>query len=186
MLHNRKEVIQRVTHEFELLDRLVANLTDEQWQRLVPRPESKEAWTVKDALAHITHWKANTARSARRQPKPAEERGLNTTQGNHLVYLRWHDRSPQEVLAWHRQVQQDVLTALREAPEKWFRGRERGSDWPFDLDGHSAEHRLMDIELAFKKDCKILTKNDIRIYIDHFCRCFQCHSRLAALPEARA
>ncbi len=151
MLHTRQEVIQRVTREFELLDALVANLTTEQWQRLLPRPESKDPWTVKDALAHITHWKANVARSARGQRRPVEERGLNTTQGNHLVYLRWHDRPPQEVLAWHRQVQQDVLAALREAPEKWFSGRERSSDWPGDLVGHSAEHRIKDIELALKK-----------------------------------
>ena len=151
MRHNRQEVIQRVIREFELLDRLVANLTDEQWQRLLPRPESKDPWTVKDALAHITHWKADAARSARGQRQPAEERGLNTTQGNHLVYLRWHDRPPQEVLAWHRQVQQDALVALREAPEKWFSGREHATDWPGDLVGHSAEHRIKDIELALKR-----------------------------------
>ena len=153
MLHTRQDVIQRVIKEYEQLDRLVAHLTDEQWQRPLDRPESKDPWTVKDALAHITHWKANVARSARGQHIPAEERGLNITQGNHLVYLRWHDRSPQEVLAWHRQVQQDVLAALREAPEKWY-GRERSKDWPGDLVGHSAEHRVKDIEAALNKTSK--------------------------------
>ena len=67
MRHNREEVINRTILEFELLDRLVANLTNEEWNRLVPRSESKDPWTVKDALAHITHWKADVARSARRQ-----------------------------------------------------------------------------------------------------------------------
>jgi hypothetical protein len=151
MFHNRKEVIQRVTQEFELLDALVANLTDEQWHRLVPRPESKDPWTVKDALAHITYWKAGVARSVRKQPRPAEERGLNTTQGNHMVYLRWRDRPPREVLAWHRQVQQDVLEALQQAPEKWFTGQEHAPDWPGDLDSHSTFHRVKDIELALKR-----------------------------------
>jgi len=99
MIHTREEVIQRTIQEFELLDQLVAKLTDEEWNRLVQRPESKDPWTVKDALAHITHWKADVARSARRRPMPIEERGLNITQGNHLVYVRWHDRSPEEVLA---------------------------------------------------------------------------------------
>jgi hypothetical protein len=149
MRHNRQEVIKRTIHEYELLDHLVANLADEEWNLLLHRPESKDPWTVKDALAHITHWKADVARSARRQPRPVETR-LNITQGNHLVYLRWHDRSPQEVLTWHRQVQQDVLAALREAHDKWFCGRERGPDWPGDLDGHSARHRLNDIERALK------------------------------------
>ena len=136
MRHNRADVIQRTVREFERLDRLVANLSKEDWERKLPRSESKEPWTVKDALAHITHWKADVARSARRQRVPVEERGLGETEGNHLVYLRWRDRSPQEVLAWHRQVHEDVLAALREAPETWFSGKERKEDWPNDLDGH--------------------------------------------------
>ncbi len=151
MRHNRKEVIQRTIREFKLLDRLVAGLTDEEWNRPLPRPESKDPWTVKDALAHITHWKADAARSARRQRKPVEERGLTINQGNRLVYLRWHNGSPREVLAWHRQVQEDVLAALREAPEEWFGGKERGADWPGDLDGHSSYHRVNDMERALKK-----------------------------------
>jgi hypothetical protein len=76
MRHTREEVIQRTIQEFELLDHLVANLTDEDWQRLLPRSETKVPWTVKDALAHITHWKADVTRSIRRQPQPPEERGL--------------------------------------------------------------------------------------------------------------
>ena len=151
MRHTREDVIQRTLQEFELLDGLVAELRDEEWQRLLLRPESKDPWTVKDALAHITHWKANMARVIRRQPKPAEERGLNVNDGNHLVYLRWHDRSPQDVLAWHRQVQKDVLAALKESPEEWFSGREHGPDWPGDLDGHSAYHRVKDIEKALNR-----------------------------------
>ncbi len=71
--------------------------------------------------------------------------------GNHLVYKRWHKRSPQEVLAWHRQVHEDVLRALKEAPEKWFDGRERPDYWPFDMVGHLAVHRVKDIEQALNR-----------------------------------
>ncbi len=151
MRHTRDEVIKRAVREFERLDRLVANLSKEEWDRLLLRPESKDPWTVKDALAHVTHWKADVARTARRQPRPIEERGLTINQGNHLVYERWHDRSPQEVLAWHRQVHKDVLAALKAAPEEWFSGKERGPDWPGDVDGHSTYHRVKDIEQALKK-----------------------------------
>jgi len=151
MRHTREEVIQRTIQEFELLDRLVANLTDDEWQRLVRRSETKDPWTIKDALAHITHWKADTVRKVKKQPVPVEERGLNINDGNHLVYLRWRDRSPAEVLAWHRQVQQDALAALQAAPDEYFSGRERGADWPFDLDGHSAYHRVKDIEEALQR-----------------------------------
>jgi hypothetical protein len=148
MRHNREEVIERTIREFELLDQLVAPLTNEQWERFLHRPETKDPWTVKDALAHITHWKADVARSARGQPRPPEERGLGETEGNHLIYLRWRDRSPQEVLAWHRQVQEDVLAVLREAPEEWFSGKDRRPEWPYDLDGHLNYHRVKDIERA--------------------------------------
>jgi hypothetical protein len=150
MRHSREEVIERAIREFRLLDQLVARLTDEDWERLLLRPETKDPWTVKDALAHITHWKADVARSARRQPRPTEERGLGITDGNRLIYLRWRHRSPQEVLAWHRQAQKDLLIALRDAPEKWFSGSERRPEWPFDLDGHSTYHRVHDIERALK------------------------------------
>jgi hypothetical protein len=150
MRHDREEVIERTIREFELLDRLVAGLSDEEWERVLPRRETKDPWTVKDALAHITHWKADVARTARRQRKPPEERGLNITDGNYLVYSRWRDRTPQEVLAWHRQVHEEVLAALREAPEEWFSRRERKADWPYDLEGHSADHRIRDIEQALK------------------------------------
>jgi hypothetical protein len=148
MRHNREEIIERTTREFELLDHLVANLTNEDWERLLPRPETKDPWTVRDALAHITHWKADVVRSIRKQRRPLEERGLGETDGNHFVYMLWRDHSPQEVLAWHRQVQEDALVALREAPEKWFSGREHRPEWPFDLDGHSTYHRVKDIERA--------------------------------------
>ena len=146
MIHTRKEVIQRVNREFRRLDKLVAGLSPKDWARPVPRPEVKEPWTVKDALAHITHWKANTARSIRKERRPPEERGLNVNEGNTLIYQRWRDRKPQEVLEWHRQVQADLLAALKAAPEEWFSARERAPQWPFDVDGHSAEHRIKDIE----------------------------------------
>ena len=135
MRHNRNEVIERTVSEFEELDRLVAGLSDADWELPLARPETKDPWTVKDALAHITHWKADVARSARGLRRPPETK-LGETDGNRVVYLRWRDRSPQEVLAWHREVHADVLAALNEAPEAWFSGRERQARWPFDLDGH--------------------------------------------------
>jgi len=151
MRHTRAEVIERTIQEFERLDRLVGDLTDEEWNRALARPETRDPWTVKDVLAHITHWKADTVRKIRKQPIPAEEKGLNWTDGNRLIYVRWRDRAPQEVLAWHRQVQADALAALRAAPDAWFSGRERKPEWPFDLDGHSSYHRVNDIEDALKE-----------------------------------
>jgi len=151
MRHNRTKVIERTIQEFKQLDHLVSNLTDDEWKKPLPRPETKDPWTVKDALAHITHFKADVIRSINRQPKPPEVHGLGETEENRLIYRRWRDRSPEEVLAWHKQVQKDVLAALKAAPEAWFSGKDRKPDWPFDLDGHSSYHRVKDIEQALTK-----------------------------------
>jgi hypothetical protein len=150
MTHTREEVIKRAIREFRLLDRLVAGLTPAQWRQLVPRPETKEPWTVKDALAHITYWKAGVALSARGQRQPPASK-LSITDGNHLIYKRYHRRPAREVLAWHRLVQADLLKALREAPDAWFTRPSRSDNWPYDLDGHSADHRIKDIQGALAK-----------------------------------
>lgn len=152
MRHKRAEVIRRTIHEFKLLDRLVSKLTTEEWKRRLYRPETKDPWTVKDALVHITYRKANVVRTIRKQRRPVDERGLPPDDVNHVVYLRWRSRTPKEVLAWHRQVHKDILSALKDAPQAWFSGRERGPDWPYHLEGHSSFHRMRDIERALEKD----------------------------------
>lgn len=150
--HSREEVIRRTVLEFQALDDFVSRISAEDWARPLGRPESKDPWTVKDALAHITYWKAGVARSIRKQRRPPEERGLQLNDINHLVYTRWHDRSPQEVLDWHRQVQEDVLAALREAPDEYFTAKDHAPQWPYDLTGHSIEHRVKDIQRALNRE----------------------------------
>jgi hypothetical protein len=150
MTHTRNEVVKRAIREFRLLDRLVAGLTAAEWKQAVPRPETREPWTVKGALAHITYWKAGVTREARGKPASPEQ-SLKPTQLNHVVYKRYHRRTAREVLEWHRRVQADLLRALQEAPDEWFSRRSRRDNWPFDLDGHSAEHRVNDIRRALAK-----------------------------------
>jgi hypothetical protein len=150
MRHTRAEVVKRAIREFRLLDHLVAGLTAEEWRKTVPRPESKQPWTVKDALAHITYWKAAVAHEARGKRLPPEH-SLKPTELNHRVYARYHGRSAQEVLRWHRRVQDDVLRALQEAPDEWFSRPSRRDNWPYDLDGHSADHRVNDIRRALAR-----------------------------------
>jgi hypothetical protein len=153
MPHTRAEVIKRAEREFKLLDRLVSRLTAAQWKQRVPRAETRDPWTVKDTLAHITYWKSCVTLSSRGERLPPENR-LNINEGNRVVYLRWKRRSAREVLAWHRQVHRDLLKALRAAPSAWFTRPSRGPDWPFDLDGHSANHRIKDLERALGKGKK--------------------------------
>jgi hypothetical protein len=150
MQHTREEVIKRTLQEYELLDKLLASLKAKDWDRLLLRPETKDPWTVKDAVAHITHWKADVIRKIRKQRLPKDERGLLINDGNHLIYIRWHDRPFQDVFAWHKKVQTDLLEALRTAPDEFFSKKDRNEQWPYDLDGHSAFHRVKDIERALK------------------------------------
>lgn len=146
--HTRDQVVQRTVVEFELLDRLIGRLQEEDWERRVPRPEGRDPWTVRDALVHIVWWKELTTRVIRRQRRPPEFRGLSVPEVNRLVYERWRDRPPAEVVAWHRRVHEDALRALTETPAEWFGRRERSPEWPGDFDGHSASHRVRDIEAA--------------------------------------
>lgn len=148
MRHTRKEIIARTRAEFANLDRLFARLRPADWRRRVPRPATRDPWTVKDALVHITYWKAHTARVIRGERRLPEMRGLTVSQINRLVYVRWRHRRPTEVLAWHRRVHAEVRRTLDHTPAEWFRRRERSAQWPADLDGHSAAHRVSDIEVA--------------------------------------
>ena len=148
MRHTRKEVVGRARREFSRLDRLVARLRPADWNRRVPRPPTRDPWTVKDALAHIVYWKEHTIRVIRGERRPPEMRGLDVNQINRFIYRRWRERRPGEVVEWHRRVHHDALRTLARTPAAWFGRRERSPDWPADLDGHSAAHRVKDIEVA--------------------------------------
>jgi hypothetical protein len=148
MRHTRKEVMARTRREFLKLDGLVRRLRAADWRRPVPRPPARDPWTVKDALAHIVSWKEHSARVIRGERRLPEMRGLDVNQMNRLIYERWRRRPPREVVAWHRRVQEDVLRTLADTPAEWFGRKEHAPDWPLDFDGHSAAHRLRDIEAA--------------------------------------
>jgi Mycothiol maleylpyruvate isomerase N-terminal domain len=146
--HTKKDVIARTRREFARLDRLVLRLRPADWRRRVPRPPTRDPWTVKDALAHIVYWKAHTARVIRGERRLPEMRGLDVNQINRLIYARWRRRPPGAVVAWHRRVHADVLRALRQTPAAWFGRRDRSPQWPLDFDAHSAAHRLKDMQAA--------------------------------------
>jgi len=146
MRHKKKDVIARTRREFTILDRLIRRLRSADWTRRVPRPPTRDPWTVKDALAHIVYWKEHSARVFRGERRLPEMRGLDVNAINRLIYRRWRRRPPRELVAWHRQVQKDVLKTLAANPPAWFSRRERSAKWPLDFDAHSADHRRDDIE----------------------------------------
>ena len=148
MRHTRAQVLARARREFAALDRLVARLRPADWKRRVPRPATRDPWTVKDALAHIVYWKEHTARVIRGERRPPELRGLDLEGINRLVYERWRRRPARDVVDYHRRVQADVVRTLAKTPEEWFGRREHSPRWPADLDGHSTAHRMSDMEAA--------------------------------------
>jgi hypothetical protein len=118
----------------------------------VPRPPTRDPWTVKDALAHIVYWKGHTARVIRGERRPPEMRGLDVNQINRVIYERWRHRRPREIIEWHRRAHRAVLRTLAQTPDEWFGRRDRSPQWPADLDGHSAAHRVKDIEAALARE----------------------------------
>jgi hypothetical protein len=148
MRYTKADMLSLVQREFDELDQLVGGLRLGDWERPVPRSESFDPWSVKDALAHIVHWKHLTARRIRGLGRPPDERGLTIPDLNHQVFERWQERPPGDVQAWHREVHADVMAALRARPEDWFTRREHGPDWLSDLHSHSAAHRRRDLEPA--------------------------------------
>ena len=146
MRHTKREVLARTRREFASLDRLVSRLGPADWKRRAPRPPGRDPWTVKDALAHIVYWKEHSARVCRGERRLPEMRGLDVNQINRLVYRRWRRRAPRELVAWHRRVHREVLETLAKNPPAWFSRRQRSPAWPLDFDGHSADHRRLDIE----------------------------------------
>jgi Mycothiol maleylpyruvate isomerase N-terminal domain len=150
MRHTREDVIERSQREFTRLNQVVKRLDAADWRRRVPRPEAKDPWTVKDALAHVVYWKEHSGRVFRGEKRPPEMRGLEVNQINALIYRRWRNRRPADVVSWHQQVQLDVMRTLRDRPDDWFGRRERSPGWPGDFVGHSAWHRIRDIEAALR------------------------------------
>jgi hypothetical protein len=148
MRHTKRGVIARTRREFAVLDRLVKRLRAADWTRRVPRPPTRDPWTVKDALAHIVYWKEHSARVFRGERRLPEMRGLDVNAINRLIYLRWRRRPPRELVAWHRQVQKAVMKTLAANPPAWFSRRDRSPTWPLDFDAHSTDHRRGDIEAA--------------------------------------
>lgn len=148
MLHTRESVLERVNDEYNALEAAIAKLSKADWEFALGKPEGKDHWRVKDSLAHITYWKARSMRrfrGERRKPGEAPQ-PRSLIDANHIVFEEWKDRPVEDVLAWHRQVQSDLVAAVLNAPESHFSKRERSPSWPFGAVGHSTKHRMKDLE----------------------------------------
>lgn len=149
--HRKEDVRARAEAEFARLDELVRSLGPADWEAPVPRPPGKDPWTVKDALCHVIFWKAHQSRVFRGDRPPDDERGLDVSTLNHKVWLDWRGATPTEVTLWHRRVHAEVLQAIDARDEDWFAGRLRSVWWPGDLESHSADHRVKDVEAALAR-----------------------------------
>lgn len=152
-LHTRESVLERVTGEYNALEASLAKLSPADWKFVLGEREGNDPWTVKDALAHITYWKADRARRLRGQRRKRGEapRPTSVNEFNHVIYEEWRDRPLAEVLKWHRSVQAELVAAIEGAPDDLFSKRERSPTWPRAAVGHSAEHRVKDLEKPFAK-----------------------------------
>ena len=156
VIHNKRETMARVEKEYRALDAVVRRLGTRGLNQDVPGFGARarirrERWTRKDALAHIVEWRRQALRALRKETSDPDLKGLPIDRKNRRLYERWHSRSARDVVAYHRKIHKDVMTAFRRLPEQYFRKR-RSSIWPNDLVGHSAEHRRRHLEAPAKRD----------------------------------
>lgn len=150
VMHNKRETMARVEKEYRALDAVVRRLGTKGLEAPVPGFGARarirrEKWTRKDALAHIVEWRRQALRALRKEPSDPALNGLPIDRKNRRLYERWHSRSARAVVAYHRKVHKETMTALRRLPDQYFR-RRLSSIWPNDLVGHSAEHRRRHLE----------------------------------------
>ena len=148
--HTKRDTIARVAAEYRALDRVVRRLGSARLARPVPGFGARarirrERWTGKDALAHIVEWERQALRALRGEASDPTLRGLAIERKNRVLYDRWHHRPVRDVVAYHRAVHRDVMRALRELPDAYFRKR-RSPTWPNDLVGHARAHRVRHLE----------------------------------------
>ena len=148
--HDKAATIARVRAEYRALDRLVRRMVPADFRRRVFQSETRESWTAKDALAHISAWKWNMQRALAKEPRPPGPRAPTVAEANSRIYRRWYRRPAAEVVVDMRAAQRAVLRTLRALPDEYFTGRARSSQWPFDLVGHSTEHRQGHLEKALR------------------------------------
>ena len=156
VMHNKRETMARVEMEYRALDRVVRRLGTRGLNEDVPGFGARarirrERWTRKDALAHIVEWRRNALRALRKDVSDPELKGLRIDQQNRKLYERWHSRPARAVVAYHRKIHKEVMTAMRRLPDQYFRKR-LSPIWPNDLVGHSAEHRRRHLEATDKRD----------------------------------
>ena len=150
VMHNKRETIARVEKEYRALDRVVRRLGTRALNENVPGFGARarirrERWTRKDALAHIVEWRRQALRALRKESSDPDLVGLPIERKNRRLYDRWHSRSAREVVAYHRKIHRETMTAMRRLPDEYFR-RRLSPIWPNDLIGHSAEHRRRHLE----------------------------------------
>lgn len=184
----REGVIAQTVEAYDRLDRYLRSVPKSALDApMLFSSEAIDPWRVKDALAHVVHYKARVVERLTKgrprvddRPTAAERRlreywdpdawadleasddVLRTLDArtrrrhgrNHLVYVRWCDRTADEIVSWHRMVHKHVVSVLENGPETWF--VPGGIRWSRDnlsneavaaLSTHSDQH-LRDIQRA--------------------------------------
>ena len=170
----REDVIAQTVDAYERLDRVLDTVPKRDLAKpMLFSADSIDPWRVKDAVAHVTHYKARVVhRLTKDWPDDywaseawdeleSSDRTLATMDArtrrrhgrNHLVYVRWRDASIDEVLAWHRRVHKHVVSTLAKGPETWFstearRGSPRLSNEAVAALGVHSDQHLRDIRRA--------------------------------------
>ena len=112
---DKADLVGRIQNEWEALDRLVSQLSEEQLNI-----RDSGGWSIKDNLAHLASWEQFML-LCYLQKRPANESmqidektyaGLDETGINDIIFRRNKDRSTADVLKWFHDSHRQVLAYL--------------------------------------------------------------------------
>jgi uncharacterized protein (TIGR03083 family) len=140
---NKNELLANILRERAVLDALVASLSEAQ----LIAPELDTAWSVKDALAHITAWEQlclKWIREGRREEGPFTQESIDAFNGR--IYEAHRDHPLDAVLEESRRSYDGMVAMVEavaddlDAAPAWAPGRPLGEIISSNADEHYREH----------------------------------------------
>ncbi len=140
---NQRELLDKLRAERDRLDSALAALSEAQ----MTKPGANGDWSVKDVIAHITHWEQTMLKNIEKgmRGETLEPGGESVDAINARAYAESRDRSLTDVLADFRRSYQQVAVKIQSLPDDAlnapppFNPQRKGRLWKY-IAGESHEH----------------------------------------------
>lgn len=115
----KQQVLEKLERTWNDFQQSFAGLPDD----LLSQPGVNGDWTVKDLIAHVAWWEAESLKhlpgvaQGKRPPRYADKYG-GLDAFNHLMWEQWRGRSLAEVLQYAQATHQRLVEYIQAAPEE--------------------------------------------------------------------